>query len=90
MNIHSNKIENLSIQQKELRQKIIRFQVTEKIQKLKTERSKTLHEINKEVKKEKELELKRKINEIDRLHGDTKIYKAVKVLNMKAHQKPHS
>lgn len=43
---YSNKIENLSIKQKELRWKIINCQVTEKVPKLITERNKILHEID--------------------------------------------
>ena len=54
------------------------------MQKLKTERNKILHETNNEVKKEKELELIRKINEIDRLHGAKKIYKEFQ--NRKAYE----
>ena len=54
------------------------------MQKLKTERNKILHETNNEVKKEKELELIRKINEIDWLHGAKKIYKEFQ--NMKAYE----
>ena len=88
LDIYSQKVENLSNKQKELRQKIMNCQVTEKVRALKSERNKILHEIHQEVKKEQERELNRKMDEIDKLHGDTKIYKAVKMLNMKAYENP--
>ena len=55
---------------------------------MRTERNKILHELQRKVKIERENNLKAKINELNNLYGDAKMYKSVKMLNKKNFEYP--
>ena len=68
--IFDQEIEDLSNQQKELRQRILISTVSEQTDNLKTERNRLLHEIRNKIKDNRDRGLIEKLNNINRLKGD--------------------
>ena len=87
-NIYCDEIAILSQQQKHLRQKISNCKEVEKINNMKTERNKILHQIRDKVKKHKEQLLVNKLSDINHAKGNAQMFKAVKMLNRKQCENP--
>ena len=87
-NIYCNEIAILSQQQKHLRQKISNCKEVAKINNMKTERNKILHQIQDKVKKHKEQLLENKLSDINNAKGNGQTFKAVKMLNRKQYENP--
>ena len=87
-NIYCDEIAILSQQQKHLRQKISNCKEVAKINNIKTERNKILHQIQDKVKKHKEQLLENKLSDINNAKGNAQMFKAVKILNRKQYGNP--
>ena len=87
-NIYCDEIAILSQQQKHLRQKIANCKEIEKINNMKTERNKILHQMQDKVKKHKEQLLENKLSDINNAEGNAQMFKAVKMLNKKQYENP--
>ena len=87
-NIYCDEIAILSQQQKHLRQKIANCKEVEKINNMKTERNKILHQIRDRVKKHKEQLLEKKLSDINNAKDNALLFKAVKMLNRKQYENP--
>ena len=87
-NIYCDEIAILSQQQKHLRQKISNCKEVEKINAMKTERNKILHQIRDKVKKRKEQLRENKLSDINNAKDNDQMFKAVKMLNRKQYENP--
>ena len=87
-NVYCYEIAILSQQQKHLRQKISNCKEVAKINNIKTERNKILHQIQDKVKKHKEQLLENKLSDINNAKGNGQTFKAVKMLNRKQYENP--
>ena len=86
--IYCDEIAILSQQQKHLRQKISNCKEVEKLNNMKTERNKVLHQMQDKVKKHKEHLLENKLSDINNAKGNAQMFKAVKTLNRKQDENP--
>ena len=87
-NIYCDEIDILSQHQKHLRQKISNYKEVEKINNMKTERNKILHQMRNKVQKHKEQLLENKLSDINNAKGNAQMFKAVKILNRKQYEDP--
>ena len=93
VNNNNNKIDDeeiakMSQEQKKLRLLISSCHDTEKIQKMRNEGNRLLKKIRKKTTMNRGREIDEKIKEIDELHDESKMFRAVKALNRKKFENP--
>ena len=86
--INDEKIAKMSQEQKKLRLVISSCHGTEKIQKMRNERNRLLKKIRTKTTTNRGREIDEKIKEIDELHDESKMFRAVKALNRKKFENP--
>ena len=81
-------IETMSQEQKNLRLLLSSCHDTERIKEIKNERNQILKEIQKKTKANREKEIDEKVKYIDNLRDESKMFKAVKMLNRSKFENP--
>ena len=84
-----HEIEALSEEQKKLKLKIDQCQDHNKICEMKTQRNNIMHQIQNKIHENQEKEIDKVITEIEETKDNTKMYKAIKLLNRKPYENPY-
>ena len=85
---HDPEIEKLSEEQKNLRIQIENSRNLNEVIQKKAKRNKIMREIKEKLSENKEKEIEEKLTEINNMKDDSKMFKAVKLLNQKKYQNP--
>ena len=85
---HNDEIDNLSKQQKDIRMQINNAEDADQIRQLKCKRNELMHDIRRTVKRNTEAELDKRVQEINDIRDDAKMFKAVNALKRKKYENP--
>ena len=85
---HDPEIEILSEKQKQLRVQINNIKEVNNIQRLRKQRNETMRTIKQKLLENKEKEINEKLNEINNMKDDSKMFKSAKLIHQKKFQNP--